>query len=115
MYNKAEDSVRIKIDSNILSVTSSHHSYDPYEELAYAIIYQQLVDLDKGLKKARRTNLPEEEVSSVWMAKRFFCSDWFSELCSDTLCGPRILEEALKNFEKNQTVFRKEAKNEKRR
>jgi len=82
----------------------SKRELDPYEKLGFAIIWQQLQDLDKGLKSVDET----KRDSAMIRAKKFFVieSDWFSELCLDKWDGPRTLRQALKNFDEYGTVYK---------
>lgn len=79
---------------------------DPYEDLANAIIFEQLKILDKGLKEAKREGLDIEKVSNVLRAKSFFHSSWCDELRQNSVSGPTMFQKALDNFEEIGTVFR---------
>lgn len=94
-----------RMDAAYLQPTSSK-SYDPFEELAYAIIYNQIIDLNKKLKEAKRKGENALENSQVMVIRRFFYSSWFNELCCDNLHGPTIFQRALDNFEQNGSVFK---------
>lgn len=92
-----------------------HKEYDPYRELAYAIIFQQIYDLDRGLKRLIKKGVKINDIcnqSEYLVAEKFFKSLWFLELCSDSLDGDHVLKRALDNFERYGTVYNKEDQHE---
>lgn len=112
MVDKHEDRVALHpLPGHLYLTIPEHKEYDPYQELAYAIICQQIYDLDRGLRRLTRNGVKINDIykqSEYLVAKRFFGSMWFLELCSDNLDGDHILKKALDNFEKYGTVYSKE-------
>ena len=84
-----EERFSTKRDMRAYISTTKRESYNPYEELGYAIILQTVEDFKRG------------KINKV-QAELFFNSDWFVELCLGTLDGPTVLKRILDRYEEKQ-------------
>lgn len=69
--------------------------YEPYEELANAIVRQAVDDYKKALHKLRKNPRNKSALMEISRLERFFHSGWYSELtrldADQLLAGVRIL------------------------
>ena len=101
-------------DDSYMHVQNDVRERDPYEKLGYAIIYSQVEDLDKGLKKCVKEGVHPSQNWLVMRAYSFFHRPWFSELCLDTLDGAWVWDVLMKNWETYGTVINQEVKDAKK-
>lgn len=94
-----EERFTTKRSTEAYMTQSSRKSYDPYQELAAAIILQQVIDLKKSLKSSVNLGYDIKDNKQLIWAKYWFNSDWFNELCMDQLDGQRVLNKIISEFE----------------
>lgn len=94
-----EERFTTKRSTEAYMTQSSRKSYDPYQELAMAIILQQVIDLKKSLKASVNLGHNIKDNPQLIKADYFFHSGWFDELCLGTLDGHRVLKEIISEFE----------------
>ena len=92
--------------------SSPDYKFDPYKELAMAIIYKAAEDYETAYKRwltgnpinnktVKSKNNWRETIKTLYECEIFFLSDWFNTLASDRIHGPTFLKRLQEKVEKD--------------